>query len=103
MNIRAIKYSESAERGTDYLVMAAHAGRTDRTGAKVHMAILTVWPTGRVSLGACWCSGNGHLKGSLVPGTDEAGFSRVSCKKCGCGPDSGTARNAKSEIIEVNL
>lgn len=97
--VRAIRYSENAE-GTTYLVMAAHAGRRDRTGAKVHMATMTVWKTsGRATMSATNCSANGQLRGTLITG--DASFGKVSCKRCGMGPEAAERREAKAEWIEV--
>lgn len=96
---RAIKYSDDDEK-TTYLVMVAHAGRSDRTGAKVHMASMTVWKkSGNVSVGATHCSGNGQLRGSLITG--DYSFAKVSCKKCGASVEAGERREAKAEYVEV--
>lgn len=86
------------ERGivAEYVVMVGHAGRSDRTGAKVHIARLTVWANGDKVIGSCNCSGNGHLRGSLVTGRD---FSAVSCKRCGCSEDAAERRNAKAIVL----
>lgn len=101
--IRAIKLTENS-RYTSYSVMAAHAGRRDRTGGKVHMASITIWhASGRVNLDPCACSANGRLKGTLVAGNDDQGFGRVTCRNCGTGEAAAAHRNAASELIEVNL
>lgn len=98
--IKAIPMGEAynTEGRKTYLVMAAHAGRRDRTGAKVHMATLTIWPSGNVTMGPCQCSGNGQLRGTLVEGAD---FGRVTCKKCGAGEEAAAHRNAKAIDLEV--
>jgi hypothetical protein len=96
--VKAIQYSEDA-RSITYMVMAAHAGRSDRTGAKVHMAHLTFWKeSGRYQMGATNCSGNGQLRGSLVRGRD---FGSVSCAKCGASVEAADARNSKAIDLVV--
>lgn len=97
--VRAIKYSDD-DKATTYLVPVAHAGRNDRTGAKVHLSQLTIWKaSGNVTLGATNCSNNGALRGSLITG--DYSFAKVSCKKCGASVEVGEAREAKAEYIEV--
>lgn len=103
MTIKAIPYGESIVAMRDdidamFLVMVAHAGRADRTGAKVHMATATRWANGKVSIHSTDCSNNGQLRGSVVPGRD---FSAVTCKKCGAGTDEAERRNAKA--IDINI
>ncbi len=82
----------------EYLVMAAHAGRRDRTGSKVHMARIIYWENGRRTISAVNCSANGQLQGTLVQGRD---FTAVTCKRCGCGDEAAAFRNGKAVIIDV--
>ncbi|MGE0225481.1 MAG: hypothetical protein AB7S57_19590 [Acetobacteraceae bacterium] len=82
----------------EYLVMAAHAGRNDRTGSKVHMTRITYWVSGRSTVSSVNCSANGQLRGSLVRGRD---FSAVTCKRCGCGTEAAARRNGKAVTIDV--
>lgn len=82
----------------EYLVMAAHAGRRDRTGSKVHLARITYWVNGNRTISGVNCSANGQLRGTLVQGRD---FTAVTCKRCGCGDDAAARRNGKAVIIDV--
>ena len=98
--IKAIPYSTRDEY-SDYLVMVAHAGRRDRTGGRVHLATLTVWKSGNVTIGATTCSNNGSLRGSLITGDHAQDFGRVSCQKCGAAPEHAAARNAKAIDLAI--
>lgn len=84
--------------GKRHLVMVAAAGHSDRTGAKVHVATMIVWPNGTRTVGATHCSDRRPLRGSVVRGKD---FTAVTCAKC-AGHDvrfTANARNAKLEWL----
>jgi hypothetical protein len=81
-----------------HTVMVAHAGRSQRTGSKVHLATMITWASGKKTVGAAHCSANGHLRGQLVTDRD---FTAVSCKKCGASVEAAERRNAKAITMEV--
>lgn len=97
--VKAIEYgTQRADGSRDYVVMVAHAGRRDRTGGKVHVATLTVWASGNVTIGATHCSNRGDLRGQVVTDRD---FAAVSCKRCGASHDAAERRNAAAIDLAI--
>jgi hypothetical protein len=75
---RAYLYSDREDR-TDYLVLMAHAGRRQNTGAKSHLALVSVWKeSGHVSRADAYCGGN--LSGTIIK--DGRELTTATCKKC---------------------
>lgn len=92
--IKAIEIDYKFTNGAkDYIVMVAHAGRSARSGAKVHLATMTVWPNGNITTSGTRCSNNGQLRGTIVSNRD---FSAVTCARCGNSPEAAERRNAQA-------
>lgn len=85
----------NAKRGVakQWRVRVAHAGRTDRTGGKIHTATATLYADGTFQVGAARCSSNGMLRGTLICGDGDF---VVTCKKCG----AGTREGAETVVID---
>lgn len=95
--VRAFKVSEN-DRFTTYSILVAHAGRTDRTGGKVHRAGLLVWKdTGKITISNANCSGS--LKGSPI--TDGRGFGATTCKSCSLSVENVARFDAGSVLIDL--
>lgn len=94
---RAVKGFEQDDR-IGLMGMMSHAGRTDRTGGKVHLTHFTYWKsTGKIDQLYCTagCSWDGRLKGSLIT-EPNYGFEHVTCKNCNGGdPEVAAHRNAQ--------
>ena len=75
---------------TSYSVTVAHAGRNARTGAKIHLATLSVYEDGTSRLDKTSCAG--QWQGSLLGGS----FDAVTCSKCDARATTAAWRNAKA-------
>lgn len=96
----------SCDRFESFYVLMARAGRTDRTGAKVHRGTVTHWKqadnpahVGNVTTGSTCCSANGHLRGSVIYDDRRAVAAGITCLKCGINPEYAAA-NAVILTIE---
>lgn len=77
ISVPVARLEDAMLSGEYVLGMIAHAGTSRRTGSKVHVATMRVWPDGTVTVRSAVCQ---PLRGSLLTSGD---FAQVNCERCG--------------------